>query len=209
MIQHSTDREPDQEPELNALAAERRERSPAEEPGRRSPPVSDEPKRPGLTWYRDRLLLSTLAAVLVVDQVSKLLVVLWLDRYDSWPDQGFVRLTHALNSGTAFGLFPNHTTLLVAASLLAIGFLFYFYRAHALPVKLLRFGIGLQLGGALGNLIDRLRHGYVVDFIDVGPWPVFNLADSSIVIGIALVVFLTLLANDDRGEQVPRRTQAE
>ena len=75
--------------------------------------------------------------------------------------------------------FPNQTTLLIVVSLVAIGFLFYFYRAHAMPSLVLRFAIGLQLGGAFGNLIDRVLNGEVVDFIDVGPWPIFNLADSS------------------------------
>ena len=70
-----------------------------------------------------------------------------------------------------------------------------------MSVKLLRLGIGLQLGGALGNLIDRLRNGFVVDFIDVGPWPIFNLADSCIVIGITIVVVLTMFLRDkDTGE---------
>ena len=67
---------------------------------------------------------------------------------------------------------------------LAIGFLYYFYRTQALPSRLLRLAIGLQLGGAFGNLVDRLRAGAVVDFIDVGAWPVFNLADSAIVVGM-------------------------
>ncbi len=70
-----------------------------------------------------------------------------------------------------------------------------------MPRALLRFAIGLQLGGALGNLIDRLRTGAVVDFIDVGAWPIFNLADSSIVVGMALLVGILLLG--DAGSRTP------
>lgn len=211
MAQHSTDPKPDQEPEPgpNTLIADQVDHPPADEPGHGSAVVSAEPQPRRLAWYRDGLLLLTIVAVLVVDQASKFLIDRWLPLYDSWPEQGFIRLTHSLNSGTAFGLFPNHTMVLIVASFLAIGFLFYFYRTHALPMRLLRFGIGLQLGGALGNLTDRLRSGSVVDFIDVGPWPIFNLADSSIVIGIALVVFLTLFVYDDGVEEVPSSTQAE
>lgn len=169
--------------------------------GHHPPTIRREPHRSTLVWYRDKFLLPTIFAVLVVDQVSKFLVGSWLPLHHSWPENGFIRITHGLNSGTAFGFFPNQTTVLIVASLLAIGFLFYFYRTHLLPVKLLRFGIGLQLGGALGNLIDRLRNGFVVDFIDVGPWPIFNLADSSIVVGITIVVVLTLFIHQNGAKE--------
>ena len=164
------------------------------------------PAKARVSWYRDRLLLLTVAGVLAADQLTKLLINTYLPLHESWPREGFFRLTHGLNTGTAFGLFPNQTAVLIVASLLAIGFLYYFYRTQALPMLPLRLGIGLQLGGAFGNLIDRLRNGAVVDFIDVGPWPIFNLADSSIVIGIAIVVGVTLLTRD---EQRPSPTAAQ
>jgi len=154
-----------------------------------------------LAWYRDWVLLLAVSGVLAVDQLSKYLVRTNMRLGESWPSEGLFRLTHGTNSGSAFGLFPNQTVLLAVASVLAIGFLVYFYRAHAMPRALLRFAIGLQLGGALGNLIDRLRTGAVVDFIDVGAWPIFNLADSSIVVGMALLVGILLLA--DAGSRTP------
>lgn len=138
--------------------------------------------------YRDFILFITMSIVFTLDQISKYLVRVYLDLYQSWPRQGFIRLTHGVNSGTAFGLFQGHTLVLIIVSFLAIVFLYYFYQTYASNKKILRFGIGLQLGGAFGNLIDRLRFGHVVDFIDVGPWPIFNLADSSIVIGIAILL---------------------
>ena len=155
------------------------------------------PSRARFAWYRDWVLLLTIPAVLAIDQLSKYLVRTNLYLGESWPSEGPLRLTHGTNTGTAFGLFPNQTFILVLASFIAIGFLIYFYRTHAMPRPLLRFAIGLQLGGAFGNLIDRLRVGAVVDFIDVGPWPIFNLADSSIVVGMALLVGVLLFAKSE------------
>ena len=159
------------------------------------------PKRPTRTpWYRDSLLPSTVVFVLIIDQISKQIVKNQLPLYNSWPSEGFIRITHGTNTGTAFGLFPDQTTILILASLFAIGFLFYFYHTHAIHKRLLRFAIGLQLGGAFGNLIDRLREGSVVDFIDVGWWPIFNLADSSIVVGITILISVMMFNKGEREE---------
>ena len=133
-------------------------------------------------------------AAFAVDQLTKLLVRNNFELGESWPATGFLRLTYGTNTGTAFGLFPNQTLVLIVASIVAIGFLVYFYRAHALNQPLLRAAIGMQLGGALGNLVDRLRTGAVVDFIDVGPWPIFNVADSCIVVGMIVLVSVLVLS---------------
>ena len=159
--------------------------------------------------FRDRILLGTVFGAFVLDQVSKRIITAWLDLGESWPSEGFFRITYGTNSGTAFGLFPNHTTLLIVVSVVAIGFLFYFYRAHAMPSLVLRFAIGLQLGGAFGNLIDRVLNGKVVDFIDVGPWPIFNLADSSIVVGIFILMAVFLLTKESKEERQTAPASAE
>ncbi len=164
--------------------------TPAQEPDRET--AGDSPAR--TPWYRDRIMILVAAAVFVADQVTKYIVKANLDLYESWPREGLFRITYGTNSGTAFGLFPDQTLILIVTSFLAIGFIYYFYRSHALPTPVLRLAIGLQLGGAFGNLVDRIRIGSVVDFIDVGWWPIFNIADSSIVTGIgllALVIFIT------------------
>ena len=163
----------------------------------------------GVPLYRDALLIATVLTVFVVDQVSKLVVKNSLLPYESWPRDGFVRITHGSNSGTAFGLFPDQTTFLIVASFFANGFLFYFYRTQAMPSVFLRLAIGLQLGGAFGNLLDRVRSGVVVDFIDVGPWPIFNLADSSIVVGIALLATAVILGRDTTEPAEPTDDPAE
>ena len=162
---------------------EQSEKSEAEEQANQS--------RPGVgSLFRDRFLAATILAVVAVDQLTKYIVSSNLDLGVSWPARGWFRFTHGSNSGTAFGLFPNQTFVLILASIVAIGFLYFFYRSHARHRVLLRFAIALQLGGAVGNLIDRVKSGAVVDFIDIGPWPIFNLADSAIVVGITLLVVL-------------------
>ncbi len=155
-----------------------------------------EPAPTRVAWYRDGLLPATVLTVLALDQATKYLVKSYLPLYDSWPDRGFIRLTHSTNTGTAFSLFQDQTTLLIFASLFAIGFLFYFYRTQALSSRLMRLAIGMQLGGAFGNLVDRLRDGAVVDFIDVGWWPIFNLADSCIVTGIAALLVTMVFSRE-------------
>ena len=146
-----------------------------------------------INWYKDTILLISISAVFGLDQLTKYLTRQMLQIYESWPNQGIFRLTHETNTGTAFGLFQNQTLILIIASIVAVGFIYYFYRTYAIHSRLLRLCIGLQLGGAFGNLSDRIIFGYVTDFIDVGWWPVFNLADSSIVIGISILVFIILL----------------
>ena len=135
-------------------------------------------------------MLATLCLALGVDQLSKYIIRTNFELGESWPSEGLLRLTHVTNTGSAFGLFPNQTSLLTVASIVAILLLIYFYRTQVSSSRLLRFAIGLQLGGALGNLLDRLISGAVVDFIDFGWWPIFNVADSSIVVGMTLLVVI-------------------
>ncbi|MCH8205483.1 MAG: signal peptidase II [Chloroflexi bacterium] len=156
--------------------------------------ASSPPAEQRFAWYRDRVLMLTIPAVFLLDQVSKQLIKTFLPYGQSWPSDGAFRFTHVTNSGAAFGFFTNATPALVVASLIAIGFLVYFYRTHAAPRPILRLAIGLQMGGALGNLIDRLSSGSVVDFIDVAWWPVFNVADSSIVVGMFILVGILVFA---------------
>ena len=151
------------------------------------------PPKTRASWYTDWILLPAVAVVLGMDQLSKYLIRTNLTLGEYWPSEGLFRFTHGTNTGSAFGLFTNQTTFLIVASVFAIGFLVYFYKTQALPRPLLRLAIGLQLGGAFGNLLDRLRTGAVVDFIDVGWWPTFNVADSSIVVGIALLMGILVL----------------
>lgn len=128
--------------------------------------------------------LIVLVITLVSDQITKSLIVHNMHIGESIPSSGLIRLTYVTNSGSAFGLFPNQTLFLIIGSFLGIGVLLVFYRINHVKSLLLNLSVGLQMGGAAGNLIDRIRLGYVVDFIDVGLWPVFNIADSAIVVGL-------------------------
>ena len=163
--------------------------------------VSDQAGEDRMSWYRDRVLLVVVGIVLALDQLTKYIVVETLLLRESWPEDSFFRFTHGTNSGTAFGLFQNQTFFLIIFSAGAIGFIYYFYRSHAMPSLLLRLAMGLQLGGALGNLLDRVRAGKVVDFLGVGPWPTFNIADSAIVTGITLLIAITFFARDEKSKQ--------
>lgn len=152
-------------------------------------------------WYKDWLFLPIAAAVLALDQFTKHLVTSNMVLGQHIPAEGFFRITYTYNTGALFGLFPNQTFILTIASFVGIAFLFFYYRVHPFPGILMRLSLGLQLGGAIGNLTDRVRLGRVTDFIDVGPWPVFNLADSSIVVGLIIVGFIVLFL-DKGNEQV-------
>ena len=123
------------------------------------------------------------------DQLTKWAVIENLSVGESWPATGFFRFTHAWNTGTAFSLFQGAGDILTWVSLAAVVVLTWIYRSIEDPPWVLRIAFGMQFGGAIGNIIDRVRLGHVTDFIDVGPWPVFNIADSSIVIGIGLMIF--------------------
>ena len=134
------------------------------------------------------ILVGVATATLIADQLTKYFIRENLAIGESWPREGFFRITHGTNTGTAFGLFPDQTLLLTIASVVAIGFIIYFYRAHGGQTWLSGLNIGLLLGGAFGNLIDRVVAGRVTDFLDVGPWPIFNIADSAVVVGITLLI---------------------
>ena len=137
------------------------------------------------------------ALVLVLDQGTKSIIIGWLDWGESWPAEGFLRFTHARNTGTAFSLFQGHSNILSFVAIFAVAVLLWVYATTGARSFVLRFALGLQLGGALGNLLDRLRLGYVTDFVDVGPWPIFNVADSAISIGMVLMVWYFVTAKDE------------
>ena len=142
------------------------------------------------------------ALVVAVDQASKAIVRAWLPLYDAFTAiPGMLDITHVRNEGVAFGLFntydlPYKAALTTALALLALAGITYYAR-HLRPHEwLARTGLSLILGGAIGNLVDRVTVGYVLDFVDVywGDWHfwAFNVADASITIG-AVLVFADLL----------------
>ncbi len=97
-------------------------------------------------------------------------------------------LTYVQNTHGAFGLFGDRTWLLIALGMVVLGVFYFAFREAAAQSLLVRLAFGAILGGALGNMIDRLQRHFVVDFIDVRVWPVFNVADSFITIGVGLLL---------------------
>lgn len=150
---------------------------------------------------RDWMLTATAVIVFAADQATKALIRSTLELGESWPAEGLFRITRGTNTGSAFGLFQDQTLILTVASIVAIGVIIYYYRTQTRRSPITRFTIGLLLGGAFGNLIDRLVAGEVTDFIDVGWWPIFNLADSSIVVGMTLMIGTVLLTREESPEQ--------
>lgn len=134
--------------------------------------------------------------VFVIDQLTKRWVQQSIPLYQARPVVGdYVRIVHTENTGAAMGLLPERTTLLSILSVFAVFAILYYYRQIASSSPLVAATLGMQLGGAFGNLVDRVGQGYVVDWIDVGipgGWRfwAFNVADSSIVVGIVLVTLL-------------------
>ena len=142
-----------------------------------------------MIWYKDWVFYLIAGAVFIFDQISKEFIRLWMPLGDSWPSTGFLRIVHGTNTGSAFGLFAGFTNLLILASIVGIAaVLYYFYRQGNNAIAL-RISLGLIVGGALGNLFDRVVSGKVVDFISVGWWPSFNIADSAISVVMFLLIF--------------------
>jgi signal peptidase II len=141
-------------------------------------------------------LLVIALVVLTVDQLSKWWVITHMQLGESWSPAAFLRpiaaLTYVTNTGVAFGLFPGGGNIFVGVAMLAIVAIVAFYAHLAVGRRLMQLALGLTVGGAIGNLLDRLIHGHVIDFIDLRVWPVFNLADSSIVVAMLILAYYLL-----------------
>jgi signal peptidase II len=141
----------------------------------------------------------TATVIILLDQVTKALVLQYLQLYDAVSIvPGFFNLTHIRNPGGAFGVLAGggstlRNMLFLGAGSVALGMILFFLRATPDKERLMRFTLALIFGGAIGNIIDRMRFGEVVDFLDfyLGSlhWPAFNVADSAITVGIGLFIY--------------------
>ncbi len=139
------------------------------------------------------LLLGVAGIVIFFDQWTKVLVRSSLPFEGSWVPwewlRPYARIVHWRNTGAAFGLFQNGALVFTILAILVAGLILYYFPRTSPSDWTLRLAMGLQLGGALGNLIDRLRlGGQVTDFISIGTFPVFNVADASITIGVCVLL---------------------
>ncbi len=163
--------------------------------------------------WREVLIVAVAALALGLDQLSKAAVVRHLAPQVPWNPIDWLRpivsLTYVTNTGAAFGLFPQLGSLYIVLVPAIVVALLVFYRRFALSSWLMRVSLGLQLGGALGNLIDRVRLGHVIDFIDFKVWPVFNVADSCVVVGVVILAILMLRQAPEEAPQLRGQSQSQ
>ncbi len=160
--------------------------------------------------WRNVVFFLTALLIVAADQLSKIGIRNFLPEGQSVPETGFFRLTHIHNTGGVFGLFQGQSFPLTIIAFIGVAvLLFYALLLHRrfppLDNMLGKLALGLVLGGTIGNLIDRLNFGYVIDFIDVGigvcRWPAFNIADSAVVVGVILFAYsLRSLAGAVKGQ---------
>jgi signal peptidase II len=146
-----------------------------------------------LKYSRNYLLLFVLAGVVfALDQWTKKLVRSHLDFGQTWVPWDwlapYARIVYWHNSGAAFGLGQNLSFIFTVLAIIVILAIFFYYPQIPGDNWPLRIALGMQLGGACGNLVDRLTIGFVTDFISVGNFPVFNVADSSISVGVVVLI---------------------
>jgi signal peptidase II len=134
-------------------------------------------------------------AAACADQLTKALVSNRLLLGGAVDVLGPFTIHHVRNTGIAFGLFADSTSIVIGLTAIAIGALVVFFARSGRRHPLLPVAVGLVLGGSVSNLVDRLRLGFVTDFLDLDYWPAFNLADTFIVVGVGLL-FLSFVAAD-------------
>jgi signal peptidase II len=153
-----------------------------------------------LTRTQPRPLWTAVAAIAVfaVDRLTKLWVThsltLGQQLWPGWP----VHIYYTINSGAAFSILPSANWLFLAVAVLVVAAILWRWRLLALEPWWVQVGVGLLLGGAIANAADRVTQGYVVDFIQFPHWPVFNVADSGITVGVVILVARIILAGRHR-----------
>lgn len=149
-------------------------------------------------WRRDLVFFSIAITIVVLDQFTKSLIRSNLELGEEWSRSfGFVHIIHVVNSGAAFGILQGATSFLIITSLFGLAAILLYYVYPPMDHGLVRIALGMQLGGAIGNLIDRVRFGEVTDFVDVGGFPTFNVADASISTSIVVVLIFFLLQESE------------
>jgi len=148
-------------------------------------------KRRNIVFFLTGLL------IVIADQLSKAWIRNNLPEGQSLSRIGFFRIVNTHNTGAAFGLFRDHTLILIIVAFIGITVvlayaLFLYRRFPVLAGMLSQLALGLVLGGTVGNLTDRLRFGYVTDFIDFRYWPAFNIADSAVTVGVIIIAYSLL-----------------
>ena len=148
-------------------------------------------------------LAAVAGAAVAADQVTKHLVTSRLVLNQSDRVVGPLTIHRLDNSGIAFGLFTSATSVVITFTVIAVAWMLIYFARSGARHPVIPAALGLLIGGSVSNLVDRVRLGYVTDFIDFGWWPAFNLADSFIVVGVLMLVIAAVAS--DRRPAKPRR----
>lgn len=137
-------------------------------------------------------MLGVTLLTLGIDQLTKWLVVRELAYLQTWEIapvlRGVFDITYTRNTGAAFGMAQQFGDVFLLIAVVVVAAILYYYRQLPAGVWGMRVALGLQMGGAVGNALDRVTRGYVVDFFHLHGWPIFNVADSAIVVGVGLLI---------------------
>jgi signal peptidase II len=170
-------------------------------------PISVAERPLGAGWPQWLSLVAVALAGIAADQLTKAIVTSRLGLYDEVHVVGPLSIHHVQNSGIAFGLFASATSVVILLTTAAVAWMLYFFARSGARHPVLPIALGLVIGGSVSNLVDRVRLGHVTDFLDLKFWPAFNLADSFIVVGVAILL-LTLVATDRRPSRPQRVREA-
>lgn len=171
--------------------------------------TSPDGDRPGVfrsaVVVRLLMVLTVVATVIALDQATKAMVRAWLAPGERWPsDWTWIQISHVHNTGAAFGILQGSSPFLASAAVITIAAIAYFLFTLPDHHRWYPLALALILGGASGNLIDRVRLGHVTDFIDPWRYPAFNVADSAIVVGVIAVIILTIFEREPAHDHAPR-----
>ena len=147
----------------------------------------------GQAWLRAGIVVGV---VLALDQFTKALVRAGIERGDEDPFLPALKLVHVRNEGVAFGIAAGGKTLVIALISVALLALVVYFARHATK-PLVWLPVGLLVGGAIGNIFDRVRDGAVTDFLKIPAWPAFNIADIAITVGVVVLVFVLERKEDE------------
>lgn len=137
-------------------------------------------------------------SIIALDQLTKFLIDQNMELGESIPViQGIFHLTYSVNPGAAFGILAYQTTFFVIATAILLTVIIYLFIKLGPKFQLVKIALSLQFGGAVGNLVDRVRTGYVIDFLDLRVWPIFNVADMAIVVGVSLLIYFILFKSSE------------
>ena len=160
-----------------------------------------------MIWYKDWIFYVLTIAVIICDQLTKYVVRETIPLYETFIEVGIFSIVHGQNTGSAFGLFAGFTNFLIIASLIGLALILYFFVKQASANLFVRIAVGLIVGGAVGNLIDRVLYKEVIDFLDffIGRyhWPAFNVADSCITIGVGMMILDSFMGEHPVGQTPP------